>query len=174
MSNSKNKKLPCCPYCKERLSYFDAMAIKSDIVYKCSNCERVSVVLHRSDLTFYSKVAVIMSVLAFLGFSFTGGIKFWQIFVVILPYILFYAKVPFSLSLDTVQNRFVTSVDDLKHSKKTAKKVEKQEEQFVMSRKQQYAKTNIRSSVYAQKSKSQKLKVSENDIDNTQVYQRFD
>ncbi len=90
--------LPRCPYCGNPASYFSALADHNKGEYRCRRCGERADIRLKPALFISAAVAMALSVLFVLLFSLDrGDLTVWRVFLVLLPFLLFYALLPFLL-----------------------------------------------------------------------------
>lgn len=94
-------KLTKCPYCGRRIPYFSAIIHKDEGEYTCKRCKRESkIAIIKPRLYFLFIVAVILAVLMLIVFmGFTDRTNILWIFLVALPFAVFYLLSPMLIKL---------------------------------------------------------------------------
>lgn len=92
--------LPVCPHCGQKVGYVRAWFLKQEGEYRCPNCGGFSGVFLSTAAPMFGSVAVIISVVVFLVLRFvTGGMPFYGVLLMALPYLLFFLSAPFLVRL---------------------------------------------------------------------------
>lgn len=95
----KKNKLPVCPYCSRKLTFWKAWNIHTKANFICPNCSYVSEVRIKEELKRKAIIAAVISIILILVFSIVGRIRTWEIIISIVPFIVFYMTVPSNLVL---------------------------------------------------------------------------
>lgn len=98
MLSIKGSKLPYCPYCDAKVSYWSSFVSKNHSLYKCANCGRKSDVLVSSSVYRLFVFVQIISIIVFVFAIFSGG-KYclFGLLAILALFTLFYVFVPFKL-----------------------------------------------------------------------------
>ena len=93
-------RLAYCPYCNKHISYPKALFLKNKGEYKCNKCGKNSNIIINRSIYFFASVTCILSLIILVVYLFLGdqGSPL-GILLVLLPFILFYAIVPFFVNL---------------------------------------------------------------------------
>lgn len=97
---SMKLRLPVCPHCGQKVGYAKAWFLKQEGEYRCPNCGGFSNVHLASSGPMVGSVAVIASILVFVALRLlTGGMPFYGVLLMALPYALFFLTAPFLVRL---------------------------------------------------------------------------
>lgn len=93
-------RLSRCPYCHKKISYLGSMFLKTKGEYNCRSCKCISnVVISRAAYAIASAICVI-ALLIVVIYSLAGDHgSLLGIFLVLLPFLLFYITIPFLVRL---------------------------------------------------------------------------
>lgn len=97
-------KLPRCPYCGLRANYFNTFFLKNKNVYYCPSCNSISSVKLKPML--YKNIwitEIISIIIVVLYFLFADKKSLLGIFLVIIPFVIFYTFVPFFIDLRKIK-----------------------------------------------------------------------
>lgn len=96
----KKSELPCCPYCDKPLSYIVAFAEKNQGEYTCDSCNRAANIEFPKKLYILSWICELIAVIILiLLFIFTESKTILSVFLVLVPFLVFYLLVPFFMKL---------------------------------------------------------------------------
>lgn len=97
----RKKSLPRCPYCGKPLNFFESFIVKNKGKYYCSACSKKSAVTFEEWMYKFSWVCELVSfaILAVLVL-FTESKSLLCLLAVVMPFLVFYIVVPFSVVLE--------------------------------------------------------------------------
>lgn len=92
--------LACCPYCNQRISYVESFLLKNKGEYECKKCKKNSNIIIKRSIYGLIAGTCILSLIILVCYLFLGDHgNPAGIFLVLLPFLLFYALVPFFVRL---------------------------------------------------------------------------
>lgn len=92
--------LPVCPECGKKVGFIKAWFLKKEGEYHCPYCGAFSNVFLDASTPILGAGSVLISVVVFLALRLTtGGIPFYGIFLIALPYLLFFILAAFLIRL---------------------------------------------------------------------------
>lgn len=93
-------KLPVCPYCGRRISYFKMLILKTNCDYICPRCKRESKISVKSDLKYPFFIFLgISGVMILINMANRRIDSFWLLAISFLPMVVFYGLIPFFIKL---------------------------------------------------------------------------
>lgn len=97
--------LPFCPYCKKRLTYLQAWGIHKDGEYRCFRCGKTSNIRYTKRLKTFAAVASVLGLLIALPMViFRESIQFGHVFLIVIPFLLFFLLAPFTIVLSPMRS----------------------------------------------------------------------
>lgn len=128
-------KLANCPYCKRKMSYLSALLHKTDGEYVCSRCERESNLYIKKRLfTLFGITMAVALIILICYLSFGNAESLLGIFLVSIPFIIFFFITPF----------FIRLVPLKKYKKEVTEKIPVVPAQNIPSIEDEYVKTTTR------------------------------
>ncbi len=117
-------KITKCPYCGRRLSYFNALMIRTKGEYFCKKCGKESNIYINKKIfpVFFS--VLIISLLVTLYFCFFSNKNLFLLFFVILPYVIFYLCAPYFVNLKPMKKYMDTLYSSVNISSEVSKNTE--------------------------------------------------
>lgn len=102
----KKLKLPRCPYCHRKISFLGAYFLKTKGEYCCDTCKCISNVVINRSIYGIASLTCVLSLLILVLYSYFGDHgSLLGILLVLLPFIIFYAFVPFFVRLEPCADR---------------------------------------------------------------------
>lgn len=99
----RNRRLPVCPYCKNKLTYFESWFLKDKGEYFCRECGHFSDVIFRENLMIYFFYSMTLAICIMIASMFLEGFLWSLAFILtILIFLAFYYIAPFSMVLTPV------------------------------------------------------------------------
>lgn len=103
---AKKLKLPRCPYCHRKISFFGAAFLKTKGEYCCDTCKCISNVVINRSIYGIASITCVLSLLILVLYSYFGDHgNIFGVLLVLLPFIVFYALVPFFVRLEPCADR---------------------------------------------------------------------
>lgn len=102
----KKLKLPRCPYCHRKISFFGASVLKTKGEYSCDTCNCISNVVINRSIYGIASITCVLSLLILVLYSYFGDHgNIFGVLLVLLPFLVFYALVPFFVRLEPCVDR---------------------------------------------------------------------
>ncbi|MGN0537605.1 MAG: hypothetical protein ACI4M3_06480 [Acutalibacteraceae bacterium] len=99
-TNMTKPQLPCCPFCRHKIHYSEALFLKNEGEYVCRHCQKVSNILIDRSIYGLASGVCILALLILVLYLFLGDHgNPVGIFLVLFPFVVFYACVPFFVRL---------------------------------------------------------------------------
>lgn len=99
-------KLIKCPYCNGKISYIDASFLKTKGEYSCERCNCISnVVINKTLYAIASGICIVALLIVLLYSTYGDHGSLWGIIFVLIPFIAFYAIVPFFIRLEPCKDK---------------------------------------------------------------------
>lgn len=99
-------RLTKCPYCHRKISYTNASFLKTKGEYTCENCKCISNVVINKTLYAIASIICVLALVIVLIYSSVGDHgSLWGLFLVLIPFILFYVIVPFFIRLEPCKEK---------------------------------------------------------------------
>ena len=117
----KQLKLPKCPYCGHTISFVDVWLMKTEGEYTCSHCHNTADIVIRPQLYHIAVVTALISLCIFFPYLFlVKGNSASGVFLIPLPYLVFYWLSPYYLQLKRAAYRVMRHGAGVKEYKRSA------------------------------------------------------
>ena len=101
-------KLPHCPHCGEKVDFLTAWVEKTEGEFKCRYCGKASDIKFKDNINKVSITCEIIAVVIVLLFMLLSNeFTLYGSFLVLLPFIYFYIRVPYMMELEIIKRRIV-------------------------------------------------------------------
>ena len=99
-------RLTRCPYCHRKISYINASFLKTKGEYSCDSCNCISnVVINRTLYAIASGICILALIIVLMYSSFGEHGSLWGLVFVLIPFVVFYAIVPFFIRLEPCKDK---------------------------------------------------------------------